>query len=61
MVALTPEQQRELLEAHPETFTPEAGAWGRGGSTRVDLAAADEEIVAPRPRGSASVRKSGKR
>jgi hypothetical protein len=47
MVALTPEQQRELLDRHAQTFT--------------DLAAADEEIVAPRPRGSASVRKSGKR
>ena len=45
MVALTPEQQHELLESHPEAFTPEAGAWGRGGSTRVHLETADEEIV----------------
>ena len=45
MVALTPEQQHDLLDTHPETFTPEAGAWGRGGSTRVDLASADAEAV----------------
>ena len=45
MVALTPEQQRELLDGHPGMFSPEAGAWGRGGSTRVHLAAAEEEVV----------------
>jgi len=45
MVALTPEQQRELLDEHPAMFSPEAGAWGRGGSTRVDLAAAQEEVI----------------
>jgi hypothetical protein len=45
MVALTPEQQRELIGAHPEMFSPEAGAWGRGGSTRVHLSSAREEIV----------------
>jgi hypothetical protein len=45
MVALTPEQQRELMDEHPEMFSPEAGAWGRGGSTRVLLAAAEEEVI----------------
>ena len=45
MVALTPEYQHDMLDTHPETFTPEAGAWGRGGSTRVDLVSADEEAV----------------
>jgi hypothetical protein len=45
MVALTPEQQRGFMGKHPEMFTPEAGAWGRAGSTRVHLAAADEEVV----------------
>jgi YjbR len=45
MVALTPEQQRELIDEHPEMFSPEAGAWGRGGSTRVHLAAAQEEVI----------------
>ena len=45
MVTLTPEQQRQCIGEHPEMFTPEAGAWGRGGSTRVILAEADEEVV----------------
>jgi hypothetical protein len=30
---------------YPDVFLPENGAWGRGGSTRVLFAAADEEIV----------------
>jgi hypothetical protein len=45
MVKLTPEQQREFMGAHPEMFAPAAGAWGRGGSTMVPLAAADREAV----------------
>jgi hypothetical protein len=45
MVGLTPEQQRELIDDHPATFSPEAGAWGRGGSTRVHLSAAEREVV----------------
>jgi hypothetical protein len=45
MVALTPEQQRELIDEHPGMFSPEAGAWGRGGSTRVHLATAHEEVI----------------
>jgi hypothetical protein len=45
MVGLTPAQQQEFIAAHPETFTPESGAWGRAGSTRVRLALAHEEVV----------------
>ena len=45
MVALSPEQQRELIEGHPEMFTPEAGAWGRSGSTRVHLASAIADVL----------------
>ena len=45
MVRLTPEQQREFLNAHPAMFEPESGAWGRQGCTRVLLASADSEIV----------------
>jgi YjbR len=45
MVQLTPEQQRECIREHPEMFTPEAGAWGRGGSTRVHLSAAEDEVI----------------
>ena len=37
MVALLPEQQELAIEADPEAFKPAAGAWGRGGSTLVDL------------------------
>ena len=40
----TPEQQR-FVRDFPETFTPEIGAWGRQGCTRVKLAAADEETL----------------
>jgi hypothetical protein len=45
MVALTPEQQRDCLQSHPDAFTPAAGAWGRQGSTLVRLKAADTETV----------------
>ena len=44
-VALTPEQQVDLLAAHPQTFEPAAGKWGLSGYTRVRLAAADEDAV----------------
>jgi hypothetical protein len=43
MVTLVPEQQALAMEAEPETFTPAAGAWGRGGSTLVTLASASDE------------------
>lgn len=45
MVALTPEQQRECVGKHPDMFMPEAGAWGRAGSTRVELGAVNEEVL----------------
>ncbi len=45
MVNLTPEQQQRFMQEHPSVFTPEAGAWGRQGCTRVALEAADEESV----------------
>src|SRR6187431_3319008 len=38
---LTPEQQAEFLSRAPKTFIPAAGAWGRGGSTMIDLKGAD--------------------
>lgn len=44
MVALTPDQQQRFMDASA-AFTAETGAWGRGGSTRVDLHAADDEAV----------------
>jgi hypothetical protein len=46
MVNLTPDEQHEFQRAHPDAFTPEAGAWGRTGSTRVLLGGVDEETLA---------------
>ena len=45
MVKLTPEQQSLIIEDHPGSFEPEAGAWGRSGCTRVILSAVDEEAL----------------
>ena len=45
MVKLSPDQQREFVTAHPATFEPEAGAWGRQGCTRIHLQAANPEII----------------
>jgi hypothetical protein len=45
MVKVTPEQQARLAAEHPEIFTPENGAWGRQGCTRVIFSSADEETV----------------
>ena len=45
MVSLSPEEQARFIEEAPKMFEPAAGAWGRGGSTAVILAAADQEIV----------------
>src|ERR1700733_8498323 len=45
MVKLTPDQQRLFVRDHPESFTPEAGAWGRDGCTAVQLATVDEDTL----------------
>ena len=45
MVKLTPDQQRELMAAHPKMFVPAAGAWGRSGCTMVQFAAADSDAA----------------
>ena len=45
MAALTPDQQADLIARAPRMFVPAAGAWGRGGSTMIDLKNADAEIV----------------
>ena len=42
VVMLTPEQQRVLIELKPVVFSAVPGAWGRRGSTNVNLEAADE-------------------
>lgn len=45
MVMLTPEQQQTFLADHPAMFEAGPGAWGRSGSTWVNLDAADEDTV----------------
>jgi hypothetical protein len=45
MVKLTPDQQATFIEDHPKAFSPEAGAWGRSGCTRVVLKAVDEDAL----------------
>ncbi|HEX4592516.1 MAG TPA: MmcQ/YjbR family DNA-binding protein [Gemmataceae bacterium] len=45
MVKLTPEQQALFLRTAPAAFRPASGAWGRKGSTIVQLDAADEPTV----------------
>jgi len=45
MVKITPEQQQRFVESHPGAFTPESGAWGRQGCTRVRLDAVDEDTL----------------
>jgi hypothetical protein len=40
MVKVTPVEQEMLMRAEPSVFTPETGAWGRRGCTRVNLKAA---------------------
>lgn len=45
MVSLTPEQQGRFVRDQPSMFTPENGAWGRQGATRVQLNATDEETL----------------
>ena len=46
MVKLTPAEQASFVRTDPEAFQPFPGAWGRRGSTRVILGAAQEFVVA---------------
>ena len=45
MVKLPPEEQQRFVREHSATFTPENGAWGRQGCTRVRLDAVDENTL----------------
>jgi predicted DNA-binding protein (MmcQ/YjbR family) len=47
MVKLSPELQETYVAAHPKTFRPAAGTWGRQGSTQVLLAEASAKVVKP--------------
>jgi hypothetical protein len=43
MVKFTPDQQQIFVRENPAAFTPENGAWGRQGCTRVLLDSVDED------------------
>jgi len=43
MARLPLEEQARLIDAYPDVFEPEAGAWGRAGYTRVWIERATEE------------------
>ena len=45
MVKLTPEQQTEFIEKHPEAFAPCKGTWGLRGATSVYLAAVRKSVL----------------
>jgi hypothetical protein len=45
MVKLALPDQKKLLEAHPQVFSPAKGAWGLQGSTMVRLEAAKPDLV----------------
>jgi hypothetical protein len=45
MVKLKPEDQQTLVRERPEAFAPARGAWGRAGSTCVDLRAVDRPTL----------------
>lgn len=45
MVKLTPDQQEKFVRENPTTFTPENGAWGRAGCTKVRLDSVDEDTL----------------
>ncbi len=45
MVKVSPADQEMLLDAEPEMFKPATGAWGRAGSTLVNLKAANKTTL----------------
>jgi hypothetical protein len=45
MVKLSPDEQKEFVRTSPAVFTPAKGAWGRQGSTIINLPAATIDIV----------------
>ena len=63
MVILPVEEQARVCEEEPEVFVPAKGAWGRGGSTQVNLMAAKKSSVkvALKAAYEERVRKNGKK
>jgi hypothetical protein len=46
VVMLSPDEQEGFVAEMPRAFGPVKGAWGKRGSTQIDLRAADTEAVA---------------
>ena len=46
VVMLSPDEQEGFVAEFPRTFAAVKGAWGKRGSTQVNLRAADAEAVA---------------
>jgi hypothetical protein len=45
VLLLSPEEQQELINQHPEMFEPVPGGWGRRGSTQVLLAHVTQSVL----------------
>ena len=45
MVVLPPEEQERLVRTYPKVFAPAKGAWGKRGSTAVQLDAVDKTTL----------------
>ena len=45
MVKLPADAQARLARAHPETFVPASGAWGRAGCTNVHLSSVEPRVL----------------
>ena|SRR5687768_7919599 len=63
VVMLSPQAQKQFCEADPAAFVPVKGAWGRNGSTQVNLKAAKKTTLRPALKAAYEdrVRKNGKR
>jgi hypothetical protein len=46
MVKLSPEDQHNFSQDHPEAFLPVKGVWGKRGATSVVLKAAKKDVLA---------------
>jgi hypothetical protein len=60
MVVLMPEQQEDFMGLSP-AFSPAAGAWGRGGSTLVELGAVPDHLLEAALAAAWSRRAAGRR
>ena len=56
MVVLPPDEQERFARASPKVFAPAKGAWGKRGSTTVDLEQLADDLVLARKRAAESNR-----